>query len=114
MNTTPSLTAHRNLVVLAQVLDRLERSAQPVDADQFRAVAGRAAAELEAAPHDAGLEAVLASFPAVAEIYENLNYQHAGLCRSGLDTALAAEAAARSAIEAARRRATQGPAPGQA
>jgi hypothetical protein len=114
MNTTPSLTAHRNLVLLAQILDRLERSAQPVDAEQFRAVAGRLAAELEAVPRDAGLEAVLESFPVAAEVYENLNYQYAGLCRSALEPALAAELAARAAIDGARRRATQGPAAGQA
>jgi len=34
-------------------------------------------------------------------VYENLNYQHAGLCRSALDASLAAELAARKAIERA-------------
>jgi predicted lipoprotein len=108
MNTTPSLTAHRNLILLARILDRLERSAQP-DAEQFRAVAGRLAAELEAVPRDAAFEAVLETFPSVAQVYENLNYRHAGLCRSPLEPALAAEVAARAAIESARQRATQGP-----
>lgn len=108
MNTTPSLTAHRSLILLAQILDRLERSAQPVDAEQFRAVAARLAAEIGAVPRDAALEAVLEMFPAVAEMYENLNYQHAGLCRSALEPALAAEMAARAAIDSARRSATQG------
>jgi hypothetical protein len=46
---------------------------------------------------------VLEAFPSVAELYENLNYQHAGLCRSSLDAGLAAEAAARVAIERARK-----------
>ncbi len=110
MNTQPSLTVNKNLVLLAQVLDRLERSAQPVDAEQFRAVAGRLAAALEAAPRDAGLEAVLETFPAVAEMYENLNYRHAGLCRSALEPALAAELAARAAIDGAQRSSLQGPA----
>jgi hypothetical protein len=115
MNTAPSLTvAHRNLVVLARILDRLERSAQPVDAEQFRSVAGRLAAELEAVPVDAALDAVLRMFPALAEMYENLNYRHAGLCRSALEPALAAEVAARNAIDAARRRAIEGPASSQA
>ena len=109
MNTTPSLTAHRNLILLARILDRLERSAQP-DAEQFRSVAGRLATELEAVPRDAAFEAVLETFPSVAEMYENLNYRHAGLCRSALDAALAAEVAARTAIETARQRTTQGPA----
>ena len=102
MNTTP-VTVNKNLVMLAGMLDRLERSAQPVDAGQFRALAARLSAELEATAHDAALEVVLASFPAVAQIYENLNYQHAGLCRSPLEPALAAEVAARHAIDMARR-----------
>jgi len=102
MNTSP-VSVHANLAVLARVLDRLERSSRPVDAGQYRTLAARVAAELEATPHDAGLDAVLDAFPAVAELYENLQYAHAGLCRSALDASAAAEMAARAAIEAARR-----------
>jgi hypothetical protein len=102
MNTSP-VTVNRNLVVLARMLDRLERSPEPVDPEQFRTVVARVTAELETSPRDAGLDAVLDTFPVVAELYENLNYGHAGLCRSALDAALAAELAARAAIEAARR-----------
>lgn len=104
MNTSP-VSVHRNLVVLARVLHRLEGSAEPVDPEQFRSVAARLAVELEATPRDAGLDAVLETFPVVAELYENLHYGHAGLCRSPLEPALAAELAARAAIESARRRA---------
>lgn len=102
MNTTPT-TVNKNLVVLARMLDRLERSGRPVDPGQYRALAARLAVELESAARDAALEAVLEAYPAAAELYENLNYRHAGLCRSGLDTSLAAELAARSAIDGARR-----------
>lgn len=101
MKTLP-VTAHRNLVVLARVMDRMEGSGRSVDAEQFRTLVSRLTAELEAAPHDAALEAVLDSFPCVAELYENLNYRHAGLCRSSLEPALTAELSARKAIEAAR------------
>lgn len=89
--------------MLGQLLERLERSAQPVDPEQYRGLVARITAELEATPHDAGLDAVLETFPTVAELYENLNYAHAGLCRSSLDPALQAELAARAAIESARR-----------
>lgn len=106
---TPPITANMNLVVLAQMLERLDRSAQAVDAGQYRTVAARLAAELEAVPHDAALEGVLDASPAAAQLYENLNYQHAGLCRSPMDAGLAAELAARAAIDGARRFA-----PGQA
>lgn len=102
MNTSP-VSLNRNLVVLARVLDRLERSARPVDPEQYRSVVTRLSAELEATPRDAGLDAVLESFPAVAELYENLHYGHAGLCRHALEPALAAELAARAAIASARR-----------
>lgn len=102
MNTSP-VSVNRNLAVLGRVLERLERSAQPVDPEQFRSVVARVAAELEATPRDAGLDAVLETFPAVAELYENVHYAHAGLCRSPLEPALAAELAARAAIASARR-----------
>lgn len=101
MNTS-HVTVNKNLVLLAQVLQRLERS-PAVDADQYRVVIQRLAVELEATPRDAGFDAVLANFPAVAELYENLHYAHAGLCRSSLDMSLAAEVAARAAIDGARR-----------
>jgi hypothetical protein len=101
MNTTP--VTPTNLAVLARMLDRLERSGRPVDAGQFRDIVQRVTAELQAAAHDVQLEAVLDAFPSAAELYENLNYQHAGLCRSPLDTGLAAESQARAAIDRARK-----------
>ena len=103
MNTSP-VTVNKNLVLLARMLDRLERGGQPVDAEQYRALVARLTAELQTSPPDAGLEAVLDTFPSVAELYENLNYQHAGLCRSGLEPALAAEVSARKALEGIRAR----------
>jgi hypothetical protein len=109
MNTTP-INANMNLVVLAQMLERLDRSTQAVDAEQYRVVAARLAAELEAVPRDAALDSVLDAFPSAAQLYENLNYQHAGLCRSPMDPSLAAELAARTAIDGARRSAPGQPA----
>jgi hypothetical protein len=89
--------------MLARLMERLERSARAVDADQYRTVVQRLAAELDTAPRDAAFDALLDAFPGVAELYENLNYRHAGLCRSPLERSLGAEMAAREAIEAARR-----------
>lgn len=99
MNTTAS----KNLVTLARMLERLDRSGVAVDPDQYRAVVDHLADVLRAAPRDAGLDAVLEASPATAEVYENLHYEHAGLCRSPLEAALNAELAARAAIDAARR-----------
>ena len=103
MNTTVS----KNLVMLARMLERLDRSAVAVDPQQYRGVVEHLSELLRTLPHDAALEAVLDASPATAELYENLNYQHAGLCRSPLDRALSAEVAARQAIEAAHHSASQ-------
>ena len=95
---------NKNLVLLARVLERLEHSAQSVDAEQYRSVVTHLASELAVAVPDAALDAVLHACPSAAELYENINYQHAGLCRAALDPAMAAEAAARAAIDKARQR----------
>jgi hypothetical protein len=102
MNTP--LTTHRNLVTLVQVLRKLEHSSVPVDPEQYRALVAQITAELGNHPHDAGLEALLAGVPELAELYENINYAHAGLCRSPLEAGVRAEQAARDAIEAAMRK----------
>ena len=102
MNTSP-VTLNKNLVLLAQILERLEHSGRAIDPNQYRVLVSRLADELASTPHDAGLDAVLENFPTVSELYENLNYAHAGLCRSPLDNGLAAEVAARAAIDGARR-----------
>jgi hypothetical protein len=99
---TSHLTRSKNLVALAATLERLERSPAAVDPDQFRDVVERLKAELAAAQPGAQLDEVLATFPCTAELYENINYGHAGLCRSDLDFALKGEMQARDAIAAAR------------
>lgn len=96
------VTLNQNLVLLARVLERLEQSTQAVDAEQYRSVVNHLASELAAAPHDAGLDALLQACPSAAQLYENIHYQHAGLCRATLDVAMAAEGAARAAIDKAR------------
>jgi hypothetical protein len=97
-------TVSKNLVMLARMLERLDRSGEPVDPQQYRGVVEHLAEVLRSVPHDAALEAVLQASPATAELYENMHYQHAGLCRSPLEMALGAEIAARKAIDSARRR----------
>ena len=98
MNTTVS----KNLVMLARMLERLDRSGQAVDPQQYRGVVEHLIEVLRSVPYDAALEAVLQASPATAELYENLNYRHAGLCRSPLEPALEAEIAARDLIASAR------------
>lgn len=100
-------TLHTNALLLAELLERLEHGAHP-DAGQYRLVAHRLAEELGRVTDTGTLDALLQANPAAAELYENLNYQHAGLCRSPLDSSLAAELRAREAIARAMRPSTAG------
>ncbi len=116
MNTTQTPSSSADLTVthvLAELLERLEHSPVPVGAGQYRSVAARLAQALNDAKPGTELGALLDTHPAAAELYENSNYQHAGLCRSPLDSALAAEQQARQAIERARRQPNQGNTDGQ-
>jgi hypothetical protein len=101
--TTP-LTTHRNLVTLVQVLRKLERSSVPVDPEQYRSLVQHIETELRSHAKDAALEQLLAAVPELAELYENVQYEHAGLCRSPLEASVRAEQAARDAIAAAMRK----------
>jgi hypothetical protein len=101
---TPQQIPARLSVVgaLAHLLEKLERSPEPIVAEQYQAVVRPLSAELAEAESDAYLSALLDTYPAAAELYENLQYQHAGLCRSPLDAGLRAEVQAREAIARAR------------
>ena len=98
----------QSLATLAALLERLEHQPHEpgapglASADQFRAVARQIAMLLEQAEPGVMLDAVLAAAPATAEIYENMRYAQAGLCRTSLETALNAELAAATAISRAR------------
>jgi hypothetical protein len=99
----PTTAALQALAAMAALLERLERAPRAASADQYQKVArlvGRLLSEAE--PGDA-LNALLAMAPATAEIYENQQYAHAGLCRSPLDESLAAEQEAAAAITRSRR-----------
>lgn len=104
---TPSTSERPGiLLTLAHLLERLERSTVAVDAEQYRFVARRLAQALEAEPAGSELQAVLSGLPAAAEMYENANYQYAGLCRSPLQAALDAEVRAAELLRRVRRNAS--------
>lgn len=96
-------------VLLSQLLERLDRSTQPVGAEQYRSVVRHLAEEFDELQSDPGLTRLLDAFPAAAELYENLNYQHAGLCRSPLELSLASEQQALALIQRVRRASGQPP-----
>ena len=106
MNPTLSTPASADLTVvavLAGLLGRLEASKTAVSPAQYREVVSRLSAALIEADAHPQLRAVLDAHPAAAELYENLHYDQAGLCRSPLDAALSAEMRAVQVIDAARR-----------
>lgn len=106
MKTSNSLVSPARLavaVLLSQLLERLDRSAEPVGAEQYLSVVRHLQEEFVELGAEDSLSALLDAYPAAAELYENLNYQHAGLCRSPLELSLDAELRARKAIERARR-----------
>ena len=91
------------LAAMAALLERLERRPRSsASAAQYRDVVRQVQTLLAEADGDDALPALLAIAPAAAELYENLHYEHAGLCRSPLEPALNAELAAGDAIEKAR------------
>lgn len=92
------------LAMLAGLFERIERRADRLDPDQYQALVERLKRALAADLPAEGLEAVLTLHPAVAELYENLNYAQAGLCRSPLGPAISAETAARDALARVRAR----------
>jgi hypothetical protein len=109
MNTSTTDDSTRNarqlpsvINTLAYLLERLDRSREAVGAEQYLSVVQHLSEELDNAPRDGALQMVLDEHPATAELYENLNYRHAGLCRSPLDISLAAELKAKEAIEHAK------------
>lgn len=88
--------------VLAALLERLDNSQIPVDPAQYRSVVLHLEGAFRALPGSVGLGDLLSSHPSAAQVYENLNYAHAGLVRSPLEASLAAEGLARSAIQRAK------------
>ncbi|HSW25680.1 MAG TPA: hypothetical protein VLJ62_23160 [Burkholderiaceae bacterium] len=103
-------TSHRtfpaalhDLAAMAVLLERLESQPRKASAEQYREVVQRVSQLLRQAEPGAALNALLAVAPATGEIYENLQYEHAGLCLAPLDRAMAAEHDAVTAIDHARR-----------
>ncbi|WP_241517030.1 hypothetical protein [Roseateles puraquae] len=85
-----------SLVRLAHLLQGVEH--QTVDPHQYRLLVEKLSAELREHQAHPALATVLDHFPAAAELYENLQYAHAGLCRAPLEASLQSELAARELL----------------
>lgn len=93
----------RVVITLAQLLERLEVGVRASGAGQYQSVVRHLVEELGRLDADEALEFVLSNFPATAELYENLRYERAGLCRSPLELSLNTELQARAVIDRAAR-----------
>lgn len=88
----------QTLQAMGVLLERLERLPRGAAASQYRDVVAAVRRLLGEAEPGPALDALLTALPATAELYENMNYAHAGLCRSPLDASLQAEQAARAVL----------------
>jgi hypothetical protein len=86
------------VAILARLLHKLDRQPLKASAEQYQVVASKLAAELRRLPESPWLDALLRRYPEAAEVYENTRYDIAGLCRTPLDQAAAAEIQARELL----------------
>jgi hypothetical protein len=84
---------------LAHLLERIERSGQPINADHYRTVVSKLKAALSDALPDVALTALLRTYPSAAEIHGNLNYEQAGFCHSWLESQVPSEVLAAHAMK---------------
>ncbi len=87
---------------LAYALERVERGFSSVSPLQYLRLTARLSEALHTVGPGVSLQAVLESFPATVELYENVNYERAGLCRSPLQASSDAEVMARTILARAR------------
>lgn len=87
---------------LSRLLGNMEWSGT-FDADEYRSLAQSLINLLEVTRFGKKLDRVLTECPIASELYENLWYAHAGLCRSPLEIVAPAELVAQTIIERIRR-----------
>ena len=109
--TAPQLESLRtrleNLIALSRLLERVENTALPVDAGQYRTLVRQLQLALSQDLPDDALLAVLGAHPAAAELYENMHYAQSGLSRSSLERSIGSEMLASQVLA----RAAKNPAP---
>ena len=88
----------QSAAVLAATLERLEREPGAPDPEQYRLLVTQLGRLLQMLEGHRGLRALLAHYPGAAQLYENLQYEHAGLCLQPLDRSLAAEGLTRKLL----------------
>jgi hypothetical protein len=95
-----------SLVRLAQLLQALEGQGRAAHPHQYQLLVQKLSAELREHQGHEMLAGLLDHFPAAAEVYENLQYGHAGLVRAPLEMSLSSELAARELLGRMKKQAT--------
>ena len=91
------------VIALSRLLERVETTPVPADADAYRSLVRQLTEALSAPLPGPALEAILRAHPGTAELYENMHYGESGLSRSSLDRSVATELLAAQAIDRASR-----------
>lgn len=103
MNATHTPSTRPSVILtLANLLERLERSSEPVGPEQYRSLVLHLMQEFKTTDRGPEWAHILDSYPSASELYENLHYAHAGLCRSALESSLHAELQAQAVLNKAR------------
>ncbi len=79
------------IATLAKLLQTIENGGYEGHAAQYQHVAGQLTALLSDVEPDAVLYSIFNAFPSAGELYENVRYEHAGLCLHDIDAAILAE-----------------------
>lgn len=87
---------------LAYALERVERGFSSISPRQYQQLTARLSDSLRTVGPGVSLQTLLDAFPSTAELYENVNYDRAGLCRSPLQASSDAEVMARAIVARAR------------
>ena len=86
------------LAATALLLERLDQLPRSASAAQYQGLVRQLQQLLQDADGEPSLQPLLEGLPGLAEVHENRHYAVAGLCRSPLPAAVAAEQAARELI----------------
>jgi len=103
MSSSWTRTRLETVVALAQLLECVETGAASASAEGYRRLVLRLQTALsDDIPADV-LQAVLNAYPAAGEVFENLHYEHSGLCRASLERSVFSEQLAKHVVAHAAR-----------
>jgi hypothetical protein len=104
MSSSWTRTRLETIVALAHLLECVETGAASAGADGYQRLVLRLQAALsEEIPAEA-LQAILSTYPATGQLFENLHYEHSGLSRAPLERSVSSELLVKQVLARAARR----------